>query len=149
MKQKLFFFILPLLIVSLELGGSTLAEAVEPLSLTHSLKSYSSDGPNMTLLLSLTLQNNGKQTMKDIFISLSPMPKFHVESIEEQTAMAIGTLSPGEKGYVEYSLTSSTVYPKDEIEFLPMFWEIKYTDESMKEMVEIIMSQRVAKGGAK
>ena len=148
MKQKLFFFILPLVILSLGLGVSTLAEAAEPLIMTHSLKSYSSDGPTMTVLLGLTLQNNSTQTMNDILIALFPMPKSHIKFIEEQPPMVIGHLSPGEMVYVEYSFTSPTVCPAEEIDFLTMFWEVNYTDDALQGIVEIVMSQVAGHGGA-
>lgn len=148
MKQKLFFFILPLVIVSLGLGGSTLAEAGEPMSITHSLQSYSSDGPTMTVLLGLTLQNKSTQTMNDILIDLHPMPKSHTKFIEEQPAMVIGLLAPGEMVYVEYSFTSPAVYPAEEIYVLPMFWEVNYTDDALQEIFEIVMSWDASNGGA-
>ena len=148
MKQKLFFFILPLVMVSLALGGPTLAEEAEPLIITHSLQSYSSDGPTMTVLLGLTLQNNSTQTMNDILIAPSPMPKSHIEFVEEQPAMAIGTLSAGATVYVEYSFTSPGVYPAEEIDVLPIFWEVVCTDDAMQEMVEIVVSGDASNGGA-
>jgi hypothetical protein len=148
MKQKLLFFILPLVIVSLGLGGSTLAEAVEPMNITHSLQSYSSDGSTMTVLLGLTLQNNGTQTLDDILIALLPMPKSHFEFIEEQPATVIGSLSPGETVYVEYSLTSPAVYPVEYIDVLPIFWLVDYTDDAIQEIVEIVVSRDAGNGGA-
>jgi len=148
MRTNPFFFIFPLVIVSLGLGGTTLAEAVEPLSITHSVQSCSSDGPTMTVVLGLTLQNNGTQTMNDILIGLSPMPKFHIKFVEAQPAMAVATLSAGETVYVEYSLTSSAVCPAEEMDALPMFWEVGYTDDAMQEMVEIVVSRDAGNGGA-
>ena len=148
MKQKLFFLILPLMVVSLCLGGSTLAEAVEPLSITHALQSYSSDDLTMTVLLGLTLQNNSTQTMNDILIALSPTPKSPTQFIDEQPAIAVGTLSAGETVYIEYSLTSPAVYSAEEFDVVPMFWGVNYTDGTMQEMFELVMSQYAGNGGA-
>jgi hypothetical protein len=144
MKRILFFFVFVLLVAGLGLYWSDRAEAVEPLGITHSLLGSSSDGQIMTVTLGLTLQNNGTGAMNDVLVSLSPMPKSPLGFVEEQGTVAVGSIAGGEAVYVEYTLTGPAVYPVEEIDYLPVFWEVDYIDEAMQEVLELVISH----GGA-
>jgi len=129
--------------VVLLLIGST-SYAALPLSVSHALVGYTSDGPTVTLDFSLDITNNGTAALTDGEISLVPIGPANrlLNPPPEQSPAYIGNI-PASTGsiLVNYTIQTTFILPEEEINSFPLVWEITYTDDAGKRQTMIVESQ--------
>ncbi|MDH3976009.1 MAG: hypothetical protein OEV42_17175 [Deltaproteobacteria bacterium] len=142
MKGRYFFCftaLLALLITGVAWPGAV--RAVEAVSITHTVKSYVSDGSAMVVTLNLQVQNNSGSVMNNVAVRPTPMPKellftgaAHVEPI------SMGSIPVGANASADYTITSHMILPQDVIAATPIFWEVRYLDGAGQEKGAIAVS---------
>jgi len=74
-NKNIFSFTIFLTLFITGVGWSCLALATDNVSITHTVKSYVSDGPTTTITLNLQVHNNSGSVINDMTVKPAPMPK--------------------------------------------------------------------------
>ena len=120
----------------------------EPISISHELIGYTDDGPTITLDFYLDIVNSGDAEFLDAEISTAPIGPVADRLLEPmlgQSPVYIGYIpANSESILVDYTIQSTFILPEEEIKNLPIFWEIKYIDETGQAQMMFVESQPVS-----
>lgn len=134
-------------IVGMILSLSSASYAAEPVSISHSLVGYTEDDPTVTLALSLDITNNGTITLSDVELIaalIGPLADILLEPIPEESPVYIGDIPASGNISVDYTIQSVLVLSEEEIEDFPLFWELRYIDETGQAQIMVVESQPVS-----
>jgi hypothetical protein len=122
---------------------SVTSYGAEPISISHSVSGYTSDGPTITLELTLEIVNNTSAALSDAEITTAPMGPLNrlLGPILEQSAVYIGDIPASGTISVGYTIQSADVMPEEAMGHLPIFWEIRYTNETGQEQMIVVLSE--------
>lgn len=114
------------------------------LIITHSVQTYSDNGPTMTVTLNLDIQNTGTTDITEITLTLSPLlpntPLSPRSETIEPEKITIASIAAGQSTTVAYTLTSNFIYSEAQILNIPIFWKVNYLDDTGQDAVDIIES---------
>lgn len=131
-------------IVGMILALSGVSYAAEPLTISHALVGYTDNGPTVTLDFSLDITNNGTTALTDAEIIVAPVGPANrlLKPIPSESRVYIGNIPASTAGIsVNYTIESIFILPQEELNNLPLFWEIKYTDEAGQTKLIIVESR--------
>ncbi len=131
-------------IVGMILAISSTSYAAEPVSISHALVGYTDNGPTVTLDFSLDITNNGTVALTDAEISPAPIGAVNMllEPLPEESPVYIGYIPASTAGIsVDYTMQSIFILSEEKINSFPLFWEIKYTDETGQAQLIFVESQ--------
>lgn len=121
-------------LIVLALSMSNILYAQEPLTITHSLSSYTDNGPTITLVFALNITNNSDIPLIDATISVTPMGPIRDHLLiptQENLKVSIGDIPAFyENITVTYTIQSALILPEEEINNFPLICEIEFTDET-------------------
>lgn len=115
--------------------------ASEPLSINHTLQSYSVNGLDTTVTLNLEIKNNTSEDINNIVIGLAD-PENNRLFIGNKTIepLSVAILSHSTPLSMSYTITASIVGSQEVISTSPIFWEIKYSQSQNEENGIMIVS---------
>ena len=140
-RRKGFLWIGVVAIMALSLSSASYA--AEPISISHALVGYTSDGPTVTLDFSLDIVNKGTVALSDAEISIAPNGPADrlLEPLPEESPLYIGDIPAAGNISVDYTIQSFLVLSEEEIKSFPLFWEIQYVDETGQTQLILVESQ--------